>query len=165
MNGRIPPIRTKLIEAIEQIRDHSAEDDAQEDALVAVTEDQIADLIDEDDVTEDVPPVFALNDVPLNEWDDIVLSSVSKFGDARWDFTGYPHVSKKQAIVNFDYVNVVGVNLTDPRYEHWARICKLLVFYSIPHFAVSNYVRSYGSMASRKTRYLRLLALFQAEGL
>jgi len=165
MNNINPPIRDGLIEALKHISDQSAEEDAAEDLLITVKDGTFADIIDYDDSTEGIPPVFALKDVPLNEWDDIVLSKASKFGHGRWDFTSFPHVNRKQAQVNFDYVNVIGVNLMDPSSKHWERICKMLTFYTIPHFAASNFVRSYGSMSSRKTRILRLLALFQAERL
>ena len=165
MNNDRSPIKAGLIKAIEHIRDQSEEEDAAEDLLLSGESGAFVDVIDEDDSTEDIPPVFALKDVPLDEWNNIVLSKASKFGDVRWDFTSFPHVNKKQAIVNFDYVNFVGVNLTDTCYMHWERICKVLTFYCIPHFAVSNFVRSYGSMSSRKTRFLRLLALFKAEAL
>ena len=165
MNGENTPIKAKLVEAIEHIRDQSAEEDTAEDLLLSGGDGSFVDIIDEDDSNEEIPPVFALKNVPMDEWNDIVLSKASKFGDPRWDFTSFPHVSKKQALINFDYINVVGVNLTDPRYRHWERICKFLVFYGIPHFAASNLVRSYGSLSSRKTRILRLLALFHAERL
>ena len=165
MNNGSPPSRADLIEAIKYVSNQSVEEDAAEDLLISVKNGTFIDIIDYDDSNEEIPPVFALKDIPLKEWNDIVISKASKFGDGRWDFTSFPHVNKKQALANFDYVNIIGVNLMDPSHKHWERICKMLVFYTIPHFAASNLVRSYGSMSTRKTRFLRMLALFQAEKL
>ena len=165
MNKRTRSIKDGLIDALKYVSDQSVEEDAAEDLYISSKEGGLADVFDDDDLNEEIPPVYVLKDVPPDQWNDIVLSKASKFGDARWDFTSFPHVSKKQAIANFDYVNNIGVNIMDPPYKHWERICKILVFYSIPHFAASNLVRSYGSMSTRKSRFLRLLALFQVERL
>jgi hypothetical protein len=165
VNKMNSPSKADLIEALKHINDESAEEDAAEDLLISARDGTFIDVIDDDDVTEEIPPIFVLADVPVEKWNDIVLSKASKFGDSKWDFTSFPHVNKKQAIANFDYVNIIGVNLTDPLYAHWERIAKILVFYSIPHFAASNLVRSYGSMSTRKSRFLRLLALFKTKGL
>jgi len=128
MNGENTSIKARLVETIEHIRDQSAEEDAAEDLLLSGEDGPFVDIMDEDDSNEEIPPVFALKNVSLDEWDDIVLSKASKFGDTRWDFTSFPHVNKKQALINFDYINVVGVNLTDPRYRHWERIANFWFF-------------------------------------
>ena len=165
MNNKTSPIKADLMDALKHISDQAIEEDVAEDLLISLSDEFYPDVIDDDDLTEEIPPVYVLKDVPLDQWDNIVLSKASKFGDAKWDFTSFPHVNKKQATANFDYVNIIGVNLMDSSYRHWERICKILVFYSIPHFAASNFVRSYGSVSTRKTRFLRLLALFQKERL
>jgi hypothetical protein len=157
--------KKKLLQAIEAIRDQSREEDEHEDALIGAPAEGIGDFIEDDDLDETLMPVLSLAQIPLDEWNSVVLSKSSKFGHSLWDFTAYPHVNKSQVRVNFDFKHNSGINLVEPKYCHWLRISKALIFYSIPHFAVSNYVRSYGSLSSRKARVLRLLSLFQRERL
>lgn len=93
MNNINSPIRDGLIEALKHISDQSAEEDAAEDLLISVQDGTSEDIIEYDDFTEEIPPVFALKDVPIDEWDEIALSKASKFGHGRWDFTSFPHVN------------------------------------------------------------------------
>lgn len=166
MNVEVIPMKRRLLDAIEQVAAQSDKDDLLEDAMIAALEGPAADIIDEvDDSDDDAPPVLSLSSIPMSDWDSIKLSTVSRFGDAVWDFSEYPHVNKKQVRVNWDFVSQHGVNLTDPRYIHWARIIKALVFYSIPHFAVSNFVRSYGSVRSKTAKMRRVIAFFKEHNL
>lgn len=155
--------------AVKDLGDSLIQEDAEEDALLAQAGPDAAGYFvdgDEDDEPEDVPAgLISLADIPVEEWDSIAVSPLSKFGDGLWNFTCYPHVVAKGARLNFDYVNALDFNLTTQRFVHWSRISKALLFYQIPHFAVSVWIRSYGSLASRKTRLARLFQLFNEESL
>lgn len=105
--------------------------------------------------------ILSLALIPIERWDEIPVSPLSKFGGHKWDFTCYPHVSKKQATVNFDYENSLGINVSDGTHIHWLRISKALCLYRIPRFSLSGWVRSYGGLNSQRTKTLRLLQLFQ----
>lgn len=165
MSVKITPKKESLIREIVKLRDQSLEEDRDEDSLIASYPGETTDPFDDEDPDEEIMPALSLAEIPLDQWDAITMSNVSKFGDSLWDFTAYPHVSRKQVRVNFDYTNIVGVNLVRSKYRHWQRIAKIMMFYSVPHFAVSNYVRSYGSLSSRKTRFIRLIRLFEQERL
>lgn len=164
MNDNLPS-EAMLAEAIKKIRDQSAEEDAEEDLLISRIEESLLDVVDEDEIDNEVSKVLSLNDVPLEEWDAIVLSDASKFGHPLWDFTCFPHINKANVLVNFDYDNTLGLNLTERIYKHWARIVKVLLFYHIPHFSATNRSQSYSSLNSQKCRILSLLRLFQKERL
>jgi hypothetical protein len=155
--------------ALKDVGGSLIQEDAEEDALLAQAMGNGApDLVDdrEDEVPDDVPAgLISLADIPVEEWNSIAVSPLSRFGDSLWDFACYPHVAPKSARINFDYVNALGFNVTTQRYVHWLRIFKALLFYQVPHFAVSVWIRSYGSMAGRRARLVRLFQLFEDESL
>ncbi|RQM59712.1 MULTISPECIES: tyrosine-type recombinase/integrase [Burkholderia] len=155
--------------ALKDVGDSLILEDAEEDALLTQAGvDAAGEFVDGDEGEEpdDVPAgLISLADIPVEEWDSIAVSPLSRFGDGLWNFTCYPHVVAKGARLNFDYVNALDFNITTQRFVHWLRISKALLFYQVPHFAVSIWIRSYGSMASRKTRLARLFQLFNEESL
>lgn len=166
MTANIIPLKSRLAEALAQIRDQSALEDAAEDAEIMSLIKSAADFADDDaELDHELAPVLSLRRLHVSEWDLIILSKKSKFGDVLWDFSEYPHAAKRQVRINWDYRSKDGVNLSEPRYKHWARIIKALSFYSVPHFSVSSYVRSYGSLASKSNKFRKLLALFKKNGL
>lgn len=177
MNTKVISQKDPLVEAIESVANQPEEDDLFEDAMIAATEDEAFDIIDnevdlsdvEDECSnvgeDDVPSVLSLAEMPIAHWDSIKLSKASTFGMHRWDFSEYPHVNLTQVRINWDYTCLLGVNLTGSDYTHWLRIIKALVFYSIPHFSVSSFVRSYGSMKTRAIKMRRLIDFFQKYGL
>ncbi|WP_082547973.1 site-specific integrase [Massilia sp. Root335] len=162
MNPNISPLKSRLLEALKEISDQSALDDAKEDAEIASATNIAVDVADNDaELDHELAPVLSLRALPVLEWEFITLSQKSKFGDALWDFSEYPHVAKRQVRINWVYTSKDGINLAHPRCKHWARIIKALSFYSIPHFSVSSYVRSYGSLASKNSKLRKLLGLFK----
>jgi hypothetical protein len=179
MKAEIIPLKNRLMDAIENVAGQPEEDDLFEEAIIAATEGEVGDIInnrgeigdigdESDDFGEEedaVPPVLSLADLPVADWDSIWLSKTSTFGMPLWDFAEYPHVYLTQVRINWDYVCKFGVNLMDPRYIHWVRIIRALVFYSVPHFAVSSFVRSYGSMKPRALKMRRLIGFFQKHNL
>src|SRR6516225_7909622 len=102
--------------ALKDVEGSLIQEDAEEDALLAQARGDIAgDLVDdgEDEAPDDVPAgLISLADIPVEEWDSIAVSPLSRFGDGLWDFTCYPHVAPKSARINFDYVNALGFNVT-----------------------------------------------------
>lgn len=152
-------LKDRLKAAVSEISESLEADDLSEHQ--ALTAEHLGDIVDDlDGISDDLLPVISLNDIPVLSWDAIKVSASSTFGCPRWDFSEFPHVSKKQVKVNWDYSSAAGIRLTEERYLHWLRIVKVLTFYSIPHFSVSNFVRSYGSLNSRSTKARRLLSLF-----
>lgn len=139
-------------------------------------EDQLEDqlIASECETSEDEPiedgdyelsPHLSLANIPVEEWGSIAVSPLSFFRDNYWDFSCYPNAHPKGAKLNFDYDNTLGINVTEPHYVHWLHIAKALCFYSVPHFAISTWIRSYGSLATRKAKLLRLFELFRLENL
>jgi len=121
----------------------------------------ITDTVVDESIEAEELGILSLASLPLDQWNQIKVSPKSSFGDHRWDFTSYPHVNKKQAIVNFHYENVFEVNIADGTHEHWLRIMKALCLYRLPRFAMSGWIRSYGGLNSQRTKTLRLIRLFK----
>ncbi|TCG01021.1 hypothetical protein BZM26_09695 [Paraburkholderia strydomiana] len=153
--------------ALKDVEDTLIQEDAEEDALLLQAGADAAGVLVDGDESEEPDDVrvglMSLADIPVEEWDSIAVSPLTMFGDGLWDFTCYPHVAAKGARLNFDYVNALDFNITTQRFVHWLRISKALLFYQVPHFAVSVWIRSYGAMATRKTRLARLFHLFDEE--
>lgn len=148
-----------LLRALRDIRaDIESDDDEGESELDAgeAASEADADL----HADEAVAGILSLADIPLEQWDNIKVSPISRFRENKWDFTCYPHVNKKQAILNFDYVNSLGMNIADGSHIHWLRIVKVLCLYRIPRFSVTGWVRSYGGLSSQRSKTMRLLPLF-----
>lgn len=164
MNRKIVPLQDDLQKAIDVVASRALEVDSDEDQLILADLGPNQDIIAEEDA-EEIPAVLALRKIPVEQWKNIKVSSESIFGDKLWSFLSYPHVDKRSVRLNFDFDNQNGINLTRPEYNHWENIVKALIFYNIPHFAVSNYARSYGSLGSKRTKFGRLIALFQKEQL
>lgn len=152
-------IESSLRQALSEIKEDIAGDDEEVRSSLDPGDEpsEIGDDVDVDEPTG----ILALANIPFEQWDEIKVSPNSRFGDSRWDFTCYPHVSKKQAIVNFDYENYLGLNISDGSHLHWFRIIKALCLYRLPRFSLSGWVRSYGGLNSQKTKTLRLLQLFK----
>lgn len=157
LKGRLKSAVKSVVEGL------TADDVLESTKLDAGSPVDIAD--DLDDESKELLPVLSLNDFPVASWDAIKISVSSTFGCSRWNFGEYPHVAEKQVRINWDYLNTEGIRLTDQQYVHWLRIVKALIFYSIPHFSVSNFVRSYGSLNTRTNKARKLLSLFKHYGL
>jgi hypothetical protein len=151
--------------ALDEIQSGAARECAADDEAEGAEAPDIYERDLDESESQQVPGVLSLAQVPVEDWDSIRVSPLSRFGDALWDFTSYPHTFRKGARLNFDFVSYLGVNVTGPRYVHWLRIGKALCLYSVPHFAVSAWTRSYSALASRRTKVFRLFELFHAEGL
>jgi hypothetical protein len=88
-----------LLRALRDIRaDIESDDDEGESELDAgeAASEADADL----HADETVAGILSLADIPLEQWDNIKVSPISRFRENKWDFTCYPHVNKKQAILN-----------------------------------------------------------------
>lgn len=155
-DSRIGP---ELLRALQEIRGDIDSDDGEDDRVD--DRGDVAPEVEADAESDEYAGILSLARIPLDQWDDIKVSPLSKFGHGKWDFTCYPHVSKKQAIVNFDYENAVDVNISDGSHVHWLRIMKALCLYRIPRFSMSGWIRSYGGLNSQRTKVLRLLHLFK----
>lgn len=151
-------------EAITKLSRQEDQEDHFEDQLVASEGEAAEDELIEDS-EEEISAHLSLANIPVEEWGSIAVSPLSFFRDNYWDFSCYPNALPKGTRLNFDYDNTLGINATDPQYIHWLHIAKALCFYSVPHFAVSAWIRSYGSLASRKTKLLRLFEIFMFENL
>lgn len=160
------PTKNQILNALQSIKSQSSEEDAIEGEIICSDIDGIEDIIDIEVEDERISGILSLAKIPLEEWIYLSVSPLSQFGDNQWDFTSYPHTSRKQAVVNFDYNNYLGINLTDKKYTHWQNISKAILFYSaIPHFSMLSMVRSYGTISSKRSQIIRLIALFQQESL
>lgn len=157
MNTKNPELKDQLRAAVDDIYSQNHNEDYIASENFTQSE---FDEFDESDDYGKLPNVLSLRSIPIGEWDEIEVSPKSRFGDGLWDFTSFPHISRKQSRVNWDYVNYHGFNLHVQKHRNWLLISKALAFYRIPHFSVSNFVRSYGSLSSARTRITRLLQLF-----
>lgn len=157
-------LKVGIHRTLDALRSRAAYDDAVDGAANAGGPD-VYDLDLDKPEFDEVPRVLSLAGIPVAEWGSIRVSPLSRFGDLYWDFTPYPHADRRGARINFDFTNYLGVNASAPRYVHWLRLSRAILMYSVPHFAVSAWTRSYGALASRKTKVFRLFELFKAESL
>lgn len=163
MVKKVPTLDPDLLRAIEEIKGEIDSDDGE---LGQASEQRDAtDTVVDESVGADELGILSLARLPLDEWNKVKVSPKSVFGDHRWDFTSYPHVSKKQAIVNFNYENALEINIADGTHEHWLLIMKALCLYRLPRFAMSGWIRSYGGLNSQRTKTLRLIQLFKEHSL
>jgi hypothetical protein len=158
-------ISTQEIEEViaEISQEFELEDEIEDQDIAAEPNEDLGNIVEE--FRDDTSDYFSLAAIPIEEWGLISVSPVSLFKDHLWDFTAYPHICAKNARVNFDYTNLLGINLTDSKYAHWLNISKALCFYSIPHFSSSTWIRSYASLASKRSKLLRILDIFNKENL
>lgn len=148
-----------LLRALEEIKGEIDSDDGEFEP--AGEERDNTDTVVDESIEAEELGILSLASLPLDQWNNIKVSPKSSFGEHRWDFTSYPHVNKKQAIVNFHYENVFEVNIADGTHEHWLRMMKALCLYRLPRFAMSGWIRSYGGLNSQRTKTLRLIQLFK----
>lgn len=159
------PTRDQIKAVLEEIRNGLGYHEEESEPIAAEEDDEVLSGDSSLGIICDNVNLLNLSRIDKNEWSYIRVSPRSSFGDPVWDFGDYPSPYGFPIRINFDYVNMYGVNVCGVGHEHWVNIARALLFYRVPHFGVHGRINAYTSLETDKTKVLRLVGLFHAEGL
>jgi len=106
-------------------------------------------------------PIARFDLIPVQQWDDIQVTTTSLFGDNRWDWSGMGNYPTGSSCTWDDSACPGGCGILHPERGLLLRLVKAIVYGMLPHTRAFTYSRSYNSVAKRvyAAKYLaRLLA-------
>ncbi|MDF9701015.1 hypothetical protein P1I30_033135 [Pseudomonas aeruginosa] len=124
------PTRDQIKAVLEEIRNGLGCHEEESEPIATEEDDEILSGDSSLGIICDSINLLNLSRIDKNEWSYIRVSPRSSFGDPVWDFGDYPSPNGFPIRINFDYVNMYGVNVCGVGHEHWVNIASSLSDFS-----------------------------------